>query len=124
MSTELDVKRILVSRNAAVFLGASAALSVLALVLRYWNIDSARLTTGQLEALSWSGAAAAFGMASLLFGMWVFWVKCDTSSKATRRVWFFILLIGMPAGALPYYFVVYLPCIKRRLMDSQRGHNS
>lgn len=122
MIADLDIKRAFTNRVAPIFFGFSAALTILGIILTYfWEIDLTRLSRVQLEALNWSGAAAAFGIFSLWAGMWLFWVKCDPSSKRARRIWFFILLIGMFGGALAYYFIVYVPSVTTGLVDNQGG---
>lgn len=124
MLSETEVNRALLSRTAAMFLGLAAALSVWAIMLRYWDLDWYHLSIVEREALSWGGAAAAVGVATLLLGMWLFWLKCDRSSKRVRRIWFFVLLIGLPFGALPYYLFVYLPAVRRHQLEPVRGSRS
>ena len=116
MFSGLDLKRFLLSPGAAVFFGLAGVLSVWAIVLRYWATDLHQLTDAQGELLAWGGATAAVGVLSLLVGMWLFWANCDRSSRTTRRVWFFALLIGFTFGALPYYVFVYIPAVRRQLL--------
>ena len=124
MLSENEVNRALLSRTAAILLGFAAVLSVCAIMLRYWDFDWYQLSIVQREALSWGGAAAAVGVATLLLGMWLFWVKCDRSSERARRIWFFVLLIGLPFGALPYYMFVYLPAVRRHQLEPGGGSKS
>ncbi len=106
-------------KTAALF-GVATALSLVAIVLRYTEINFSGLSRPALVGLSLLGAAVAFGGLSLLVGMWFFWVKCDASPRWQRGVWFVILLFGFFYGAALYYFAVYLPEVKRAL-NSKRS---
>jgi hypothetical protein len=119
MFSDEEIERTMLGRGAAIFLGLTAALSIWAIVLYFWDINLAQLSRSQFEAISWGGAAAAIGVAFLLAGMWLYWIKFDRSSKRARRIWFFVLLIGFHYGALPYYVFVYLPAVRRRFLERE-----
>jgi len=112
---ESACKRILLTRRAAVLLGIAVFPSVWGIILSRIELHSWKLSSREFEALSYSGAAAAIGTIVLLAGMWAFWLKCDCSSKRTRTLWFLALLFGLPYGAIPYYFFVYLPARRKIL---------
>jgi len=124
MFSDEDIERAIFSRGAAIFLGLAAALSIWAIVFYFWDIDLAHLSRSEFEALSWGGAAAALGVAALLAGMWLYWVKFDRSSRRARRIWFFVLLIGFHYGALAYYFFVYVPAVRRRFLEREGSATS
>ena len=79
------------------------------------------------ERISWFGALLALGVICLLLGMLLFWLKCDTSSKLSRAIWFVLLLAGMGFGTqIAYYAVVYLPAVRKKLRNigSEAADNS
>ena len=112
-ASESTTRRILLTRSAAVFLGIAVIPSVWGIILSRLDLHLERLSPADFKAISWSGATAALGTGLLLAGMWAFWLKCDNSSRRTRTIWFFALLLGLPYGAIPYYFFVYLPALFR-----------
>lgn len=112
MASQPDISRVLFGRAAAALFAVGMVLTVWAIVLHYWSLDFHHLGQTQLDLLSWGGAIGAVGAGTFFLGMCLFWGTCDVSSPRSHKVWFFILLIG---GALPYYFVVYLPAFKRHL---------
>jgi len=66
---------------------------------------------GSIGNLLWGvgGVSAAVSVFFLWGGMWRHWISSDSSSLTTRRVWFFVLLVGLWYGAIIYYLFVYLP---------------
>ena len=48
----------MLGRGATIFLGLTAALSIWAIVLYFWDINLAQLSRSEFEAISWGGAAA------------------------------------------------------------------
>jgi hypothetical protein len=84
--------------------------------IRYSDIDLNKLSPLKNDLLAFAGATGAIGFFSLLVCMWFFWLRCDDSSKASRTVWFVILLVGFMYGAqVAYYAVIYVPAVLRRL---------
>lgn len=70
----------------------------------------------RLERLLW-GFEGVFGTISLFFlwfGMWRYWVRLDTSTTALKTASFFLLLVGLWFGAIPYCFFVYRPQVLNR----------
>jgi hypothetical protein len=120
MRFDLDCHRLLFTWRAVILLGIAAGLSVGAIVLVNANLHLNELSTPEREALSCAGAAAALGVASLLAGMWLYWIKCDPSSRRWKTIWFFALLLGLPYGAVPYYLFVYLPAVTHKLHHLKR----
>jgi len=57
------------------------------------------------------GTAALF---FLWFGMWRYWAKLDHSNRATKRLWFVVLLFGLWIGACFYFYGAYLPQVIRQ----------
>ncbi len=49
----------------------------------------------------------------LWLGMWRYWFRIDKSKPNTKRVWFFLLLVGMFMASILYCFSVYLPQVRR-----------
>ncbi len=114
--SELNWPRILFTRNAGIVLGIAAALSMSAVVIIHSDFNLDAFGPLERETLSFIGAASAFGFILLLVCMGFFWLKCDASRRATKTVWFLILLIGLPYGsAALYYAVVYLPALRKGL---------
>jgi hypothetical protein len=61
------------------------------------------------------GVLGVLGIFYLWGGMWRFWIDCDQSKRIFRRVSFFLLLFGLCYGAIVYYFLVYLPAVRKYL---------
>lgn len=113
--SELDWPRVLLTRGAAVLLGIAAALSLSAVVIIHPDLNLNALSPLRPEVLSLIAAASALGFILLLICMGFFWLKCDSSPRYWKTIWFLILLIGFPyGGAALYYVVVYLPAVIRR----------
>lgn len=121
MLGSLDYDRLFFRWKTAAIFGVAAVLSFGAIVLRYTEINLSALSRPALVGLSLMGAAIAIGAFSLLGGMWFFWVKCDVSPRWQRVVWFFILLFGFFYGAVLYYFIVYLPEVRKVLTTEVGG---
>ena len=121
MLGSLNYDRLFLRRKTAVLLGVAVVLCLGAIVLRFIDINFSTLSRSALVEFSLFGAAIAIGALSLLAGMWFFWVKCDVSPRWQRVVWFFILLFGFFYGAVLYYFIVYLPEVKKALTSEMGG---
>lgn len=122
LSTQ-ECERLLLNRIAVIVLGIAGVLSIGAILIGHSDLNSWGLSQLRWEALSYTAAASAFGAVSILAAMFLFWVKCDKSSKRSRTVWFFILLFGLIYGAIPYYFLVYLPAVRNALRRSEGARN-
>jgi hypothetical protein len=62
------------------------------------------------------GTAGVFTAVSVFYlwgGMWKYWIRLDLSSRAARRTWFLVLLIGVWYGGVLYYSFVYIPAIRK-----------
>lgn len=100
----------LVGRTASRLFAAS---SVIALATTPFSLGLTKIP--QVPTLSWTNLflaiAGVVGSLSIIFlwtGMWRYWTQCDASSRAVRRIWFFVLLFGLWYGAVLYYLVRYL----------------
>ena len=60
------------------------------------------------------GLLAPLGIVGVYFGMWLYWVRLDGSSRWAKRVWFLILLLGPWYGSCLYCFFVYFPQMLRQ----------
>jgi hypothetical protein len=113
--SNLDWPRILLTRRATALLGLAAALSVCALALIHSDVNPDTFSPLKRDAVSIIGAAGVFGFFSLLICMGFFWLRCDTSSKPIRTLWFVLLLFGFFYGSqIAYYAIVYLPAVLKR----------
>ena len=103
----------LVGKRAAVLFGFFLAVIVGMTAALY---NSERIPqAGVLGTSLWAvgGVLAGLGIFFLWGGMWRYWIDCDPSSRAARRFWFLVLLLGIWYGAVLYYALVYLPNTRR-----------
>ena len=63
------------------------------------------------------GAAGAIGGTFLSKGMWTYWRQYDTSSKGSKRLWFFIMSFLFVFGCAAYYFLVYASQVRRHTSE-------
>lgn len=75
MFGSVDYYRLSCRWKTAALFGVATALSLVAIVLRYTEINFSELSHPALVELSLLGAAAAAGGFSLLVGMWFFWLN-------------------------------------------------
>ncbi len=116
--SDLDWPRILFTRSAGILLGVAALLSLAAVFINHSNFNFDALSPGRQECLTILGAASAMGFFVLPICMGFFWLKCDSSSKISKTIWFLILLLGFMFGsAVLYYVAVYLPALTKRLQN-------
>jgi hypothetical protein len=84
------------------------ALCVVAGTAEY-NLDTSKALGWQSFLWDAVGAIEALGILFLWMGMWRYWSRVDSSTRAKKRLWFTILLIGFWWGSVLYYFFAYLP---------------
>jgi hypothetical protein len=106
-----DWPRIFSSRKSVWVLSVAAVLSLGAIAI-FW-IDIRSLSLAWQAAMGWFGALAALGAVVLWVAMGFYWLRCDSSSRASRSIWFFALLFGFCYATIPYYLLVYLPAFRR-----------
>jgi hypothetical protein len=99
----------LVSKRAsALFALSSASIAICTMLGLYFPPQD---PVSLFANILWGILGVATGL-SILFlwgGMWSYWIRCDSSSKWTRRFWFLVLLAGFWYGAIVYFAFVYLP---------------
>jgi small-conductance mechanosensitive channel len=118
--SELNWLRILFTRSAAILLGIAAILTGCAVLIMHSDIKPESLNPAEETAIGILGAAGAFGFFALLVCMWFFWLRCDSSPKIWRTIWFIILLLGFFYGsAVLYYVIVYLPAVLGRIRNRE-----
>ncbi len=110
----------LVSRSASAFFALSALIIVGMTVVVFANIESRTLGSVGNTLLGIGGVFAAVSVFFLWGGMWRYWIRCDSSSLAARRVWFLALAVGLWYGAILYYALVYLPRARGRQVMQTR----
>lgn len=54
------------------------------------------------------GVVGALSVFFLWAGMWRYWLRIDVSTRASKRLWFYILLVGFWYGAILYFLLKYL----------------
>ena len=118
----LDWPRLLYTRAAAVLLGVAAIFCACGFYTMHSSIYLDRLGSVGRATVSAIGAVSALGDLSLLICMFFFWLKCDVSSKPTRALWFFLLLLGFAYGSqIAYYAFVYIPAVRRRSLHPEEA---
>jgi len=116
--SQLNWPRVLFNRSAAILLGCAAVISIATLVLLHFYFDPDKLDALNQVAVSVAGALGVLGLFSLYVCMGYFWLKCDSSSKPIRALWFVLLLLGFAYGTpIAYYIVAYLPAVIKRLRN-------
>lgn len=101
----------LTSKTAQILFAVSAAI-IISVTIAVFEFDLFSQTSQNLlhrMFLGCVGVLAPAGGFLLWDGMRQFWLRCDRSSKTSRRISFWLMLIGLWYGALLYYFIVYLP---------------
>src|SRR4029077_2367924 len=97
-----------VSKSASASFALSA-LIIIAMTAAFVLAEPQDLSV--LRDILWGtgGVLAAVSVFFLWGGMWQYWIRCDSSSHAARRAWFFVLFVGLWYGAILYYALVYVP---------------
>jgi putative flippase GtrA len=99
----------LVSRTACALFGGAAFLGVALTTLLVTVPPDGEPTLALRVAWGALGVSGTMGLFFLWSGMWVFWKKCDSSSRWVRRLSFAILVVGLCYGAVVYFLLVFLP---------------
>jgi hypothetical protein len=104
----------LVSRQALTLFCISTLFVVALGPIFFGLVDFAKPSA--LERLLWGfeGVLGPISLFFLWFGMWRYWVRLDTSTPALKTASFFLLLVGLWLGAIPYCFFVYRPQVLHR----------
>jgi hypothetical protein len=97
----------LVSKTASRLFGAAAIL-ILATTPLQFGLEKSPSSPWTTWVLAIFGATGALSIFFLWSGMWRHWTQCNTSRRAVKRGWFFVLLFGLWWGAVVYYLVAYL----------------
>ena len=102
----------LVNKTASRLFGASAIVVVFLATPFFLGLFP---TIRNAPMLSWAnllelvlGVVTPLAILFLWTGMWRHWTQCNTSTRAIKRVWFFVLLFGLWWGAVLYYLMAYL----------------
>jgi hypothetical protein len=104
------------SARGSRFLLVAARLHVACLLIFLLFLPPARPWLQAL--LRHLGGRIAFGLSCALValtgiilvnGMRKYWKRLDDSSKTTKKLWFWILTLGVNIGACAYCFLVYWP---------------
>jgi hypothetical protein len=85
-----------------------------ALVPIFFVVNFAKPSTLDQLLGGFEGVLGPISMFFLWIGMWRYWVRLDTSTPALKTASFFLLLVGLWLGAIPYCFFVYRPQVLRR----------
>lgn len=100
----------LISPCASTLFACSGLIILVATAFAIWGHSSYFVALkGPLQVcLGLGGAVAACSVFFLWGGMLRYWIECDPSSKAVRRLWFLVLIIGVWYGAILYFLLGYL----------------
>lgn len=91
-----------------------ATLLVIALIPVFLGrVNPAGLPFWERLPIGLLGIFGPLAFFTLWIGMWVFWARVDQSTKAARRFWFMVLLIGLCYGSCLYFYFVYRPQVTR-----------
>lgn len=99
--------RWLVGRGAAVLFAASAMATVVGSVALIWKWAA---VFAELPILI---VTVCLSGLFLMSAMNRYWARCDRGSRVARRIWYFVLTLGVFYGASLYYAAVYLPQVRR-----------
>lgn len=99
----------LVSKTASRLFGAASALTVATTPLQLGLEPPRSSLTSSINLLfTIFGVAGALSIVFLWGGMWRHWLLSNSPSRATKRIWFCVLLFGIWWGAVLYYLMAYL----------------
>lgn len=59
------------------------------------------------DATNLFGVIGAAGIVTLYYSMWFYWREIDESKRRKKRLWFFVLLLGLWYDSCLYYYFVY-----------------
>lgn len=125
MRARLDFDRVFFKRETAILLGVAAALAVGGIAIAQTNLAHAPLGRTASWFLLVFAIATSLGAITLFVSMWLYWVKCDSTSRWYRGIWFFVLVLGLFSGApqVLYYLIVYLPAVRNKLQRRNGEQN-
>jgi uncharacterized membrane protein len=100
--------------RSVLLLSATAILTLSAYlyILGALHFDDNRLQHSSAllrDTTNFLGVIGAVGGAIIYFSMWFYWAHFDRSRRNMKRIWFFVLLLGIWFGSCFYYFLVYRP---------------
>jgi hypothetical protein len=104
----------IVSRRAVRFFVASSLFVVGLTAFLLTGIDPAKLPFWYRLPITILVMLAVVATFSVWIGMWRFWIRLDRSSKAIRRMWFVLLLIGFWWSSCLYLYIVYFPTVRKK----------
>lgn len=61
------------------------------------------------DATNIFGMIGAAGGVTIYYTMWFYWREMDASKPGKKRLWFFVLLLGLWYGSCMYFYFVYRP---------------
>ena len=105
----------LVSKTASRLFGATAALTIVTTPLQIGLVKppGSPLTSWTNWFFAILGVAGGLSIVFLWTGMWRHWSQCNTSTRAVKRIWFFVMILGLWWGATLYYLVAYLRRVEK-----------
>jgi hypothetical protein len=107
----------LVSSKANLFflVGSVLNMGAIAIVILLFASGMRNLTSSKILEISLGclGATAAISAIALMHGMRSFLRRIDNSSRASKVMWLWILVVGLNVGASIYYFSVYRRQVNR-----------
>lgn len=83
----------LVSRTASILFAGSCVSLLVVTPIWFGNIKLPDATIWGNIVLGLLGVAGAFSLFFLWGGMWHYWLRVDTSTRAVKRFWFVVLLL-------------------------------
>lgn len=104
----------LVSRQALKLFSISTLFVVALSPVFFGLLDFAKPSPVQQLFWGFEGVLGTISVFFLWFGMWKYWVRLDSSAPTFKAASFFLLLVGLWFGAVPYCFLVYRPQVLHR----------
>lgn len=98
----------LVSRTASILFSVSCVSLLVVTPIWFGSAKIPDTTLWGNILLGILGVAGAFGLFFLWGGMWHYWLRVDASTQGVKRLWFFVLLIGLWYGSVLYFLLKYL----------------
>jgi hypothetical protein len=103
-----------------------SAIAILAITVYLYGLMAMHIDAQRFRLASpyFQNATDIFGMVGaaggvlLYYSMWFYWAWIDESKTSSKRVWFFLLLLGLWYGSCVYYFFVYRPQVNARRREA------